>query len=67
MSSVEVDQLLGRDRVTVLVTYDEGWKMPTRLSDRMFMEHRNTRSIILTVKLWVGTTVSVIWCDSVVQ
>ena len=67
MSSVEVDQLLGRDTVTMFVTYDKGWKMPTTLSERMFMEHRNTRSSIKTVKLWVGATVSVIWYGSIVQ
>ena len=43
MSSVEVDQLLGRDTVTMFVTYDKGWKMPTTLSERMFMEHKHQK------------------------
>ena len=60
MSSMEVDQLLGRDTVTVLVTYDKGWKMPTTLFERMLMEHRNTRSSIMTIKLWADATVSVV-------
>ena len=67
MSSVEVDQLLGRDTVTMSVTYDKGWKMPTTLSKRMFMEHRNTRNSIMTIKLWANATVLVIRCGSIVQ
>ena len=67
MSSMEVDKLLGRDTVTMLVTYEKGWKMSTTLSKRMFMEHRNTRSSIMTVKLWDDATVSVICCGSIVQ
>ena len=64
---MEVDQLLGRDTVSTLVPYDKGWKMTTTLSEKMFMEHRNTRSSIMTINLWADATVSVIWCGSIVQ
>ena len=58
---------MDRETVTMLVTYNKEWKMPTTLSERMFMEHRNTISSIMTVKLWTAATVSVIWCGSIVQ
>ena len=54
---------MDRETVTMLVTYNKEWKMPTTLSERMFMEHRNT----MTVKLWTAATVSMIWCGSIVH